>query len=805
MVDIAACLEEAKKVFADFSEDELRDYVGQVQRLVKTQGLSYPRAIAEIADAQTENALQEARSVAESERKVTGMLEAIKKGTATLRSLMVRMSSKRQNLSNNVESASKSYQNKLASSLFDSLDEKTYHEFVKGDLDEAIAHAYDTGEGDAVAKTIAQAIKQFQKDSDYYLVRSGAYRLNDLHPKRFFKAIHDPARLLGKSNGLVKNVWNTVTRKTMPIEQAKARWKSIIKDNLDTEATFGKTDAVDAEGNIDEGEVERILDDKFDKIVRGDSDGILNNMVAPDLETLLKRKQMFFVWKDLRSFLNYAREYGDNSLYRSAMRDLHATSRRAGLCDIFGTAPQYAYNRVIKELPADDLKKQNRWYLSNDNIFKYVTGETSRVKHYTLAAIGANLRAFTGISANGSLLFSSLSDVNIAASFLSQTVDVPYFQAFLHSMNGIFKQYTDADAKHIAKMMHLSLHHEMGYIGRFVDANNLSNVTSKFSRLFYKGIGMQAKDDGHRVGVLTAMSRVMAMDKDKAFESLSPKRQKLLTELNIHREEWNLYRRHIKGRYWGLESLNDVSDDEIKTLRNKLYGRDTDVPLSQVRLDLYRKVHTFFDVGSDHAILNPGWYEQAFMAQGTQPGSVSGEAWRFFMQFKGFLSAYWNRVMYGGFANADGAQAKVIAAMQNFLYVVPLSYLSDYFYNLSQGKSMPPVSNAPVKDIIGWMAPGMGVLQRALDTDHENSDLIWALLKTPSMAAMGHLGSVPLRLLSGDPSGAVSEAGHAVSDFLPLSRAPVINPYVQALLGQQRYLEPNQQILYGPIPHTRGK
>lgn len=183
------------------------------------------------------------------------------------------------------------------------------------------------------------------------------------------------------------------------------------------------------------------------------------------------------------------------------------------------------------------------------------------------------------------------------------------------------------------------------------------------------------------------------------------------------------------------------------------------------------------------SILNPGWYEQAFMAQGTHAGTVTGEAWRFFMQFKGFLSAYWNRVMCGGFANADGAQAKVLAGLQNFLYVIPLSYLSDYFYNLSQGKSMPPVSNAPVKDIVGWMAPGMGVLLRALDANHQNSDLMWALLKTPSLTTMGNMGSVPLRLLSGDPHGAVREAGRAVSDFLPLSRAPLINPYIQALLG----------------------
>ncbi len=796
MADIQHCIDAVQQRFADLSEADLKAYIGEVQHRVKSEGLSYDAAIKAVGDDNLKRAIDSAKSIAETERKAAVLIDKVRHNKATLRSLMVRIYSKRQNLGDNVESATKAHQNTLASALFNKLSEVDYQRFYQGGDDTKIAAAFDGHGGDVTHQKIANALKQFHQQSDYLLLRSGAYTLDQLHPKRFFKAVHDPVKLLGKNQGLIKNLFNRMKKQTPTRDEAREQWKSFILPLLDKDATFAKSSAVDEAGAIDDDRIDAILNTVYNNIVTRRSDSLLNNAVPTDIDTVLKKRHLFFVWKDMRSYLHYSNEYGAGGLYPSAMRDLHSVSRRAGLSDLFGSVPSYTYNRIVKAEP-EKVEQSNAWYQSNANIFKTITGQTSVPENPTLAALGANLRSITGMAANGGLFFSSLSDVNIAASFLSQSLDTGYLKGFMQSLSGLWQQYTDDETKSIAKMLHLSLQHEIGYIGRFVDANNLSSVMSKTNRLFYKAIGMQMKDEGHRVGVVAAMSRLMARDKDIAFKSLPAKRQAFLHQLNINSDEWNLYRRHINDKYWHLDSLKSISDDELKTLRDKQYGVNSEVPLSQIRVDLHRKLHAFFDVGADHAILNPGWYEQAMMAQGTKPGTFTGEAVRCFMQFKGFLISYWNRVLYGGFTNAANTNAKLVAALENFGYVLPLSFLSDYFYNLGQGQSTPALQDASIKDIINWSAPGLGVFLRMLDTSHQNSDLVWSILKTPSLKTLGDIGAVPLRLLSGDGKGATRELGKATSDVLPLARVPVLNPYVQAALGQQPFHDKGQQVLYG--------
>jgi hypothetical protein len=69
--------------------------------------------------------------------------------------------------------------------------------------------------------------------------------------------------------------------------------------------------------------------------------------------------------------------------------------------------------------------------------------------------------------------------------------------------------------------------------------------------------------------------------------------------------------------------------------------------LSNTRRDLRTAVMSMIADETQYAVLEPGAKTRAAMRQGTRPGTVAGEFWRFATQFKSFPIAYWQRELGG--------------------------------------------------------------------------------------------------------------------------------------------------------------
>jgi hypothetical protein len=96
-----------------------------------------------------------------------------------------------------------------------------------------------------------------------------------------------------------------------------------------------------------------------------------------------------------------------------------------------------------------------------------------------------------------------------------------------------------------------------------------------------------------------------------------------------------------------------------------------------------------FDVACENAVLTPGDWMKTWMIMGSKPGTVPGEAWRTFTQFKGYALNYVDRVLMAGWQDADGAMARLGWGLQMFTALLPMSYASLYLDNAAKGLTMP--------------------------------------------------------------------------------------------------------------------
>ncbi len=407
------------------------------------------------------------------------------------------------------------------------------------------------------------------------------------------------------------------------------------------------------------------------------------------------------------------------------------------------------------------------------------------------------------------LVAQSIGDYNMGASWLSRFMGENVVDSTLQYWQHVGNQFkssafwgalADKDLQKVIDTFRVHIDSHGGYIGRFAAAENMGRWTNYLSSNYYKAIGAVAHDRGNQAAVIATSMKALGEQMHLPFEKLPPLFQKVMRQFNFSPAEWDTLRKESIAsgdNVVALDHVLSIPDNAIEDLQSKLPG----TPLNKIRDNLYLKLFSFYDTGAQHAILHPGAYEKAIMYQGTKPGTWTGEALRTMMQFKGFPISYLSRQLFNGFKNADGVQAKMYWAAQQFLYTLPLSVLSTYLYYLGQGISMPDPTQMNQSDATAFalqiLAPSLGVLQSGFDPTNQNPDLALSLLASPSTRLVGSVLSAPISLAEGNPEKATRNLRNALTGILPSTALPGASPYIKQVLGQKIYLQPGQTQLYG--------
>lgn len=794
------CLDDAKKALSQFTHDDLKDYAIDVFDKIRSykdvSGIAaVDRAIKEINNKQLESLFRDCQTKANDISKFEKLANIIKKGTVNLNSILIR---RYKNLSFNIISFQKTAKQYLFNKMFSKLSQDDFEFLRKSENESDIIKAVDGKTSSPEAKRIASSFKDYIEYRNAETVISDALPIEYIQADRYLRSIHDSSKML---SGGRSSLLSALKEKKYTTAQVADLWKKTILGLIDIKKTFSRTDAIDINGVVDNKKIDTILDDIFDNIVRGRSDIFSKSEVVNNKDIIKRKRRMFFHWKDFESSMVYNKQYGRGNLFDALMSDVHSSGNSIGLAKLFGSSP-YSMFLDLKDLQYKSFKKEPKnlmsWFNKTDTYYELAANINQNAVSPKFAAFNANIRAVTSMAHLFKVALTSVTDVAYVAAY-ARRYGVNAFHAYgttLFNMFNLIK--SDEERRYVASQFKLMVDSHLGYTARFSDSMNISEVLKKATFGYFRTIGLESFDKGNKISLLHLISKHLFNMRDRSLDKLSDELKLQLSKFDINSSEWDVLRSKSKNGLFTLENVDRLDNDEIK----KLYdSSDKSVSLSQFRQNLYNKVYSLFDVAAENAVLTPSAFEKAWCYDGTKPGTMKGELLRHIFQFKMYGISAIDRVLVQGFLDSKVTNSKLAWATLMFAGTLPLSIMSAWLSNISNGLSMPDITKMTLRQQVYYgldmIEPNFGLIMNLMKSDKNNENLLMAFLKSPSLQLVGDTLAAGKGIANLDPKLIKSSFKHIANDMLPLQVLPMISPYIREAFGEKAFLQPGQKVLYG--------
>lgn len=786
------CMEEAKAVLKTFTEVDLEKYVSQVLEKARSYTDLHGQeaiqaAIKEINNVRAQTYLEQLQIKVNTKAKFEKASSAIKEKKSTLLNTLVRRLS---NLSNNVESAQRNAFKRLTDRFFNILtdDEKVYLHNHQNDIE--IMRAVDGKPASDIAKSIAKKFNDYIIARNAEMIQSNALPMMFINRDRSLRAIHDSSRMLRAGRNLVQSA----LAKKYSVGEAKNIWREYIKPLLNIKETFSETEALDLKGKIDSKKVDEILDTIFDDITTGKA----------EISSFGKGRNMFFYWKDSESWMAYNKQYGKGDLLSALQSDIHGSANKIGMAEIMGDTPEKTFNDLAEVEQKYNPQSKLANYQSELS-YKWLSGLDRAPVNASISSFFSAIRGLTAASKLvGRVTLLSLPDISNGIAF-AHRYGYSFSKSYGTYLSGMFNLLQTEERKYLANMFKEMTDTHLGYMMRFLDANDPGQLINSMNTFLYRKTLMDALDRGNKISSMQIMSRLVGDNTHLKFDLLPDKMKDLLDKFNISANEWNGIRHRTKTlngkKLFSLDNIESLTNDDLR----KMYGvKGREMSLYELRTNLHRKVYSLFDVASENAVLTPGAFMKASTNFG-KSGTIVGELLRSMIQFKMYPLEFVDRVLYQGMKSADGAQNKLIYAGVLFGATLPLSILSMMLDNISRGKSMPDWNKMNFGERVSYsqqiLFPGLGILAGVLDPNNQSSTKAAQFVTTPSIQFMYEGLFLAPALIEGMGEGDLRRAKKAFKkmgeSIIPGMGMPVIAPLMREMFGEKPYLQPGQKQLYG--------
>lgn len=842
------CIQEALSVLKGFTRDDIVNFINDTRKFADSQNLSMEDAVKYQTEQLGKIFKNRKQLLAQQYDKAwnpkDGFVKKIQRDEISDTDLISKNTLK--NKGKDAESVIASLNSTYRRILMRSLSKNAQDLLLNGSIDDQVYKYLDTGEYDRnipEISEIGEAMKNLFNTRDADLVDSGALPLENFNKNRKMGINYDPIKV-GKLKTFPKkitNAWYTARGKKIPrdtIAEARGNFISQMEKEGDMVQTFGR--------NADEPlKIQRSFGNMFDSIIRGMT---LNKVNPKDIKVnpdLIKKRTMFYVPKDWQSYGRIAKQFGrgNGSLWQQLDHEITSTAQSVGMSRVFGPDPYWGFNKALdaanKIKAGKNIIVRTQGQIFNNAIkqFNNLTGAVDAAADPTLAQAGANLRAWVGMTRLPLLTATSMNDTNLGLHILGTITKSNYAQNLVSKLEAIRKVYTyqgkkalgvknnelDPAIKRVFENLHIANHYEIGAIGRHIDNSNMGNITRKVTNTFYKGIGMEAKDLGNMSGAALLGMKTFGDEAGTPFSSLPKAKLNYLKAYNITSPEWDMLRSNMDDtlgyKVLAPDILDKVSDEDFGKLaqtigENNFKGynsvdkatlspselqrlKTTLTPsIQDAKTDLYAKTHSMLQTWANETVLSPGVAERAIMNQGLQSGTPEGEAIRAFMQFKGFLLSYINRILVNGYRQ-DSSKMKYRWALTNFLYGIPLTWAGNLLYNAANGYDLnADPTKWSISDILNTLTPGMSLFYNSLSPKDRDQNAITSLLQSPTTNAISDLiklGLSPIGLadvnerdqfnnpedLGKRAENVKSAFGKTVSSWTPINSIPYANKWVR--------------------------
>ncbi len=322
-------------------------------------------------------------------------------------------------------------------------------------------------------------------------------------------------------------------------------------------------------------------------------------------------RERFLKFKDGDSWLKYQAKFGEKDIYSSMVTHIQGLARETAMVKNFGPNSGAAYN-YLRAQAGKQKGVSNRLLGRADNVMKELTGELSGMNNQ-LQYWAETLRSIMTFKL-GSASISSLSDHGTIA-LTAKINGLPIFGTTMKYL----KNLADGEGKLFLLQSGVNADFVIDIasgLSRYSESDK-GNFFSKISDRFIRASGLNAMTEAGIASIqLSALGHLANVEK-LAWKDLSTGNLAMLKESGINEADWKIMSRSKKHRIDGAPFLD----------------------MRELPIELQMKVGNMMDVLSYRAVPAPDVEVQAILRQGTESGTVPGEAMRSGGQFKSFLIA----------------------------------------------------------------------------------------------------------------------------------------------------------------------
>lgn len=463
-------------------------------------------------------------------------------------------------------------------------------------------------------------------------------------------------------------------------DAGKDAWVSETAELVDLERTFPDLTPVEAR---------EVLGEIWENIAVGrlpDEVGATKGRRVPANVASALSKSRVLHYKDADAWLAYNDRYGEGHVIDGLVTYLRRAAMTAAQMQVLGPNPEATMDRLLRHYErlarrdpkltpkqrakAGDALANGRDPTSGGAISSAMaeaSGMTLVPNHVSAAQMMSNYRAIQSMAKLGGAVLSSVTDL------------VSRAQALKYQGKSLTRSYADqfGDLVHgrgNAEQKELSYQLGEGFdgvldmmVGPYWSEDAPMGKMHKLQSLFFKLSGLTWWTDSMRAAQGRMVSNWMARNAGLSFDQLNAGYRAVMRQQGVTPAEWDAIRAHGvftlgDGRqYITPDRVAAIPDDVIAGLAGERLGKATGDArariLSETRTDLELKLHGFIADEVGFGVIEPDEASRRFLLRGTRPGTVAGEALRFIAQFKGWPTAFLQRVGGRGIMGAVGETA----------------------------------------------------------------------------------------------------------------------------------------------------
>mgnify|MGYP000252291473 CR=1 FL=1 len=438
---------------------------------------------------------------------------------------------------------------------------------------------------------------------------------------------------------------------------------------------------------------------------KADTDAPLIGFKGPANLAKKASQQRVLHFKDAESWTAYNDAFGQGGIMEAVAFGLRRAARNVALMETLGPNPRAMFDRLMQEYEQEAINKGNAAAFAEKRnrlkgMMAVADGSVDIPGSVTGARISSGIRAWNSMAKLGGAVLSSLPDIATAAGELRYQ-GRGFLSGLADQVNSFFGAIPKGSARRdVAERLGVGTDGMIGsVISRITAADSLPGKMSKLQNSFFRLNLLSWWTDAHEAGFGSIMARDLAMLADKGFDALPFDRQRVLSLYDIGAKEWDVIRAYggfdaeDGVRYIVPDMLDDVPDEAFAGLVD---GKVTPTKIKAARDALDSKLRSYYADRTSYGVLKGGIREKFATTQGQQAGTLSGEFWRFFMQFKTYSVSFVNKTL-GRFAEEDtfwkvpGGLARMPwgekrQAAQMILAMTALGYVSMTLKDIAKGR-----------------------------------------------------------------------------------------------------------------------